>query len=121
MTYVDRNGNTAATLPSNVALYQPSSAPGADFMAGSNIAGWQCLGFQITSPIYFQYSYQVGAGYVSQGLPGAATPAGPEAFEAAARGDLDADGIISTLARTGEVRNGQLVMNTQLYMNNEGE
>lgn len=101
--------------------YQPSTAAGVDFMAGSHVAGWQCLGFQITEPIHFQYSYQVGGDYVSQNLPDAALPVGAQAFEAAAVGDLDGDGTVSTLARTGEMRNGELVLSTQIYLHNEGE
>ncbi|MCC6555204.1 MAG: type II secretion system protein [Polyangiaceae bacterium] len=118
--------SAAAPVPANFAQvqgrkYQPTTAPGTDFMAGSAIAGWQCLGFSITNPIYFQYSYQVGGGYVSQGAVGAPIPAGLEAFEAAARGDLDGDGTASVFARTGEVRNGQLVLATQIFIDNELE
>jgi len=101
--------------------YQPSTAPGTDFMHGSAIASWQCLGFSITQPIYFQYHYQVGGGYLSQAVPGAPVPSGAEAFEAAARGDLDGDGAPSLFARTGEVRNGQLVLSTQIFLDDELE
>ncbi|MGK3984040.1 prepilin-type N-terminal cleavage/methylation domain-containing protein [Sorangium sp. So ce136] len=101
--------------------YQPSAAPGADFMSGSTLAGWQCLGFATVSPIYFQYSYQVGSGYLSQNLnlPGAPVPSGLEGFEAAAHGDLDGDGLTCTLVRTGEVRDGEIVTSTVLYTNND--
>jgi len=101
--------------------YQPDMTPGADFMTGTNVAGWQCLGFSIAQPIAFQYHYNVGGGYLSSGLPGAAVPAGAEAFEAAARGDLDGDGNASVVARTGEVRGGELVVSTELFMHNETE
>lgn len=112
--------DSASPVPSNFALvqgtkYQPSTAPGVDFMTGTPLEGWQCLGFSIGNPIYFQYSYQVGGGYVSEGLPGAPIPSGAEAFEVAARGDLDGDGRPSTLARTGEVRGGEIVTSTQIY------
>ncbi|XYH92361.1 type IV pilin protein [Sorangium sp. So ce1128] len=99
--------------------YQPSAAPGADFMSGSTIAGWQCLGFTTISPIYFQYSYRVGGSYLSQGLPGAPIPSGSEAFEAGARGDLDGDGLTCTLVRTGEVRNGEIVTSTVIFTDND--
>lgn len=117
---------SAAPVPANFTMvqgtkYQPSTAAGADFMGGTPIAGWQCLSFSITTPIYFQYSYMVGGGYVSSGIPGAPIPVGIEAFEAAARGDLDADNVTSTFARTGEVRNGQLVLSTQVFLNDEME
>lgn len=101
--------------------YQPSTAPGDDFMSGSPIAGWQCLGFSITTPIHFQYHYQVGGGYLSQGLTGAPVLAGPKSFEAAARGDLDGDGATSLFTRSGKVLNEQMVLSTQLFMDNEFE
>ncbi|WP_437292110.1 type IV pilin protein [Sorangium sp. So ce406] len=115
---------SAAPVPFNFAdvqgrKYQPSGALGADFMSGSTLAGWQCLGFATVAPIYFQYSYQVGSGYLSQGLPGAPIPSGPEGFEAGARGDLDGDGLTCTLVRTGEVRNGEIVTSTVIFTNND--
>ncbi|WP_437787124.1 type IV pilin protein [Sorangium sp. So ce1097] len=118
--------DSAVPVPSNFASvqgtkYQPSEAPGVDFMSGSHVEGWQCLGFATVAPIYFQYSYQVGSGYISQGLPGASIPSGPEGFEAGARGDLDGDGLTCTLVRTGEVRNGEIVTSTVIYTNNDPE
>ncbi len=101
--------------------YQPSAASGVDFMTGTALLGWQCLGFSIAAPIYFQYSYQVGGGYVSQLLPGAPIPSGTEAFEAAARGDLDGDDRACTIVRTGEVRDGEIALSTVLYTNDEPE
>jgi type IV pilus assembly protein PilA len=101
--------------------YQPTTLSGTDFRSGSPVAGWQCLSFAITNPIYFQYHYQVGGGYLSQGVAGAPVPAGTEAFEAAARGDLDGDGNGSLFARTGEVRNGQLVLSTHVLAHDELE
>lgn len=117
--------DSAAPVPFNFASvqgtkYQPSAAPGVDFMSGSPLAGWQCLGFETVAPIYFQYSYQVGDGYISEGLPGAPIP-GPVGFEAGARGDLDGDGLTCTLVRTGEVRNGEIVTSTVIYTNNDPE
>ncbi|WP_437651176.1 type IV pilin protein [Sorangium sp. So ce362] len=99
--------------------YQPGAAPGADFATGSSIAGWQCLGFSISQPIYFQYSYQVGGNYVSQLMPGAPIPSGAEAFEIAALGDLDGDGLTCAIVRTGEVRNDEIAMSPVLFTNND--
>ncbi|WP_438002618.1 type II secretion system protein [Sorangium sp. So ce321] len=116
--------DSAMPVPFNFAdvqgtKYQPSAAPGADFMSGSTLAGWQCLGFTTISPIYFQYSYRVGGGYVSQNLLGAPIPSGSEAFEAGARGDLDGDGLTCTLVRTGEVRDGEIVTSTVVFTDND--
>jgi type IV pilus assembly protein PilA len=118
--------DAATPVPSNPALvrgtkYQPSAASGVDFMSGTPLAGWQCLNFSISTPVYFQYSYQVGGSYLSQGLPGAPIPSGAEAFEAGASGDLDGDGLMSTMVRTGEVRAGELVTSTQIYTHTELE
>ncbi|WP_437948857.1 type II secretion system protein [Sorangium sp. So ce296] len=98
--------------------YQPSAAPGVDFMSGSTTEGWQCLGFTISQPIYFQYSYQVGGGYLSEGMTDAPL-LGTEAFEAGARADLDGDGRPCTLVRTGEVRDGEIVTSTVIFTNND--
>ncbi|WP_438037093.1 type IV pilin protein [Sorangium sp. So ce204] len=100
--------------------YQPSNALGADFNSGSTLAGWQCLGFSINHPIYFQYSYQVGDDYISQGLPGAPLP-GPDGFEAGAIGDLDGDAQRCTIVRTGAVRDGHIATNSAIYVNNDPE
>ncbi|KYF68893.1 pilin [Sorangium cellulosum] len=102
------------------AKYQPSNAPGADFNSGSTLSGWQCLGFSISQPIYFQYSYQVGDSYISEGLPGAPLP-GSNGFEVGAVGDLDGDGLTCTLVRSGEVRDGEVALSTLLYTNNDPE
>ncbi|WP_437979030.1 prepilin-type N-terminal cleavage/methylation domain-containing protein [Sorangium sp. So ce295] len=96
--------------------YQPRAAPGVDFNSGSTLAGWQCLGFAISQPIYFQYSYQVGGDYVSQGLADAPLPAG-DGFEVGAVGDLKGDGQRYTIVRTGEVRDGEIATSTAIYTN----
>ena len=57
---------------------------------GSKTVGWKCLNFSITGPQYFQYDY---------------TATGPEGnFSAIARGDLDADGDLSTFRLEGGVK-----------------
>jgi type IV pilus assembly protein PilA len=100
-------------IPAGV-KYQPSSAPGVDFNAGNAGTGWPCLKFSITQPIYYQYSYVTGVGTGKSG----ATPAG---FEASARGDLDGNGATSLFARGADVRNGQVVVSDQIYIENEFE
>ncbi|WP_437283137.1 prepilin-type N-terminal cleavage/methylation domain-containing protein [Sorangium sp. So ce375] len=99
--------------------YQPSMDPGVDFMSGTELVGWQCLGFAIDQPIYFQYSYQAGSGYVGLSIPGAPVPGGSGGFEAAARGDLDGDDLTCAILRSGEVRDGELVTTSAIFTNNE--
>ena len=86
----------------------------------ASITGWKCLKFSVTDPIYYQYHYNAGSGYKSAGLPGAPDP-GATGFEAAAQGDINSNGVLSTFARGGTVLNGQLKMATQIYVNEEFE
>ncbi|WP_437651174.1 type IV pilin protein [Sorangium sp. So ce362] len=122
-------------VPSDPALvqgrkYQPATAEGSDFETGTATDGWKCLKFSISQPIYYQYHYNAGAGYLSAGQPGAPTissgvdPAnGPNGFEAAAQGDLDGDTTVSTFARAGNVNHTtrQLIVSTQVHIDNEYE
>jgi type IV pilus assembly protein PilA len=104
---------SASPVPPKVpaaAKYQP----GTDFEAGSATAGWPCLKFSMTSPMYYQYSYVTGAGTGKSG----ATASG---FEVSARGDLDGNGVSSLFARGADVRNGEVVLSTQIYIENEFE
>jgi type IV pilus assembly protein PilA len=61
-------------------------------------AGFACLGFEMTSPQYFQYEY-IG------------TPTG---FTARAHGDLNGDGVFSTYEIRGQVMNGKLVLSPSI-------
>lgn len=76
---------------------------------------------EVESPIYFQYRYTRGAGYVgpSRGLPNP----GPDGFEVAAIGDLDGDGRTSIFTRFGTVdrERGELKLSTQFYCEDPGE
>jgi type IV pilus assembly protein PilA len=111
---------SAITVPSRVpsgTKYQPSSSAGADFDTGSTTAGWRCLKFSMTQPIYYQYHYHQGSGYVA---PAAGSP-GPNGFEAAAQGDINGDGVKSTFARIGQVVSGSVVVSTSIYVDNEFE
>lgn len=67
-------------------------------------------------PVHYQYHYQQGSGWI---VPSHAP--GPGGFEAAARGDLDGNGLMSTFARTGTVISGQVKLATSLYIDNEFE
>jgi type IV pilus assembly protein PilA len=106
-----------AAVPKGV-KYQPSLAEGADFNTGDEHAGWKCLRFSMTQPMYYQYQYHAGGGY----LTSAAASLGQKGFEASATGDLNGDGVESHFARTGMVdASGQLVVSTQIYIDNEFE
>lgn len=107
-----------ATIPPGV-KYQPSNAVGSDFHTGSSIDGWMCLGYNMSTPMYYQYSYFRGGNYVSPPVGG--PDPGAEGFEAAARGDLDGNGTNSTIARTGIIINKRLRVSTQLFVDKEHE
>ncbi len=99
-----------AKVPSAV-KYTPGSG---DFQTGGEDAGWMCLRFALDQPFYYQYSYVTGAGSGKSG----ATASG---FEASARGDLDGNGVTSFFARGADVRNGAVVVSTELHVENEFE
>lgn len=109
---------SAVPVPSRVpsgVKYQPA-ASGADFDTGDAETGWKCLRFSITQPIYYQYHYQQGSGYV---VP--STDPGPDGFEAAAVGDLDGDGETSIFSVTGRVTGGAVVQSPTIHIENEVE
>ncbi|WP_437675882.1 fimbiral protein pilA [Sorangium sp. So ce131] len=114
--------SSAEPVPANIQdvagrKYQPRSTPGVDFDTGTATSGWRCLKFSITQPTYYQYHYNAGSGYIA-----AASAPGPRGFEAAARGDLDGDAVLSTFSRTGVVNaQGQLVIADQITIENERE
>ena len=96
--------------------YQPNTKDGVDFEAGDMLSGWKCLKFSLTQPIYYQYSYL-------KNKKVSAAPATGVYFEAAAIGDIDADAVYSSFARTGTVNTstGNLILATQVYIENEFE
>jgi type IV pilus assembly protein PilA len=100
--------------------YQPNTAEGNDFELGDAVTGWKCLKFSMSQPIYYQYNYNAGAGYVATNNPAVPNANG---FEAAAIGDLDGDTANSIFARTGQINTAtaQLVVSTQVYIENEYE
>jgi type IV pilus assembly protein PilA len=102
-----------ATVPSGT-KYMPVT--GADFDTGDTENGWKCLKFSMTMPIYYQYHYNRGAGYLAP-----AVSPGPNGFEAAARGDLDGDGVTSLFAITGTESSGTLTVSTAIHIDNEFE
>jgi type IV pilus assembly protein PilA len=117
-------GSSAATVPANVAdiagkKYQPNSAAGQDYNAGSATVGWPCLKFTMSSPQYYKYGYQKAANLA---INNPAKSTAPESFEASAQGDLDGDGAtFSWFARTGEVNltTKTIKLASQVYVENE--
>jgi type IV pilus assembly protein PilA len=99
-----------AAVPKGV-KYMPSSA---DFSTGDAHTGWTCLKFSMNSPSYYQYMYEKGAGSGKSG-------ASATGFEASARGDLDGNGVTSFFARSGDVKNGSVMLTTEIYIENEFE
>jgi len=102
------------TTPPPRKKYQPSTADGQDFNTGDQVTGWKCLKVTMTEPTYFSYYYVTGAG---SGLSGA-TATG---FEASAQGDLDGNGKHSLFARGASVRNGEVVVSSEIFIQNEYE
>jgi type IV pilus assembly protein PilA len=114
--------NSANTVPATIPpgnKYQPSNVAGSDFHTGSSFDGWICLGYSMSTPIYYQYSYVKNGTYVSPPLGG--PDPGPEGFEAAGQGDLDGDGTFSTFARTGTIVGKRLRVSTQIFVHEEFE
>lgn len=113
---------TAVPVPDTVptgAKYQPSGRPGEDFRSGDPRNGWQCLRFTVDQPILYQYSYAKGASPVAPDNP-AACSSGP-CYEAAARGDTNADGVMAKFAQTGHVHpsGNAIQLATYLYLENQ--
>jgi type IV pilus assembly protein PilA len=111
--YCGSSTATPTTVPANK-KYQPSTVDGADFNSGSPTAGWKCLRFGMTEATYYAYNYVTGAG---SGLSGA-TATG---FEASAAGDLNGNGVTSLFARGADLRNGHVVLSTEMFIQNEFE
>lgn len=105
-----------AGAPPQGIKYQPSTVAGADYDTGDPLNGWRCLKFTMTQPHYYQYQYTKGANWAGS----VAVPA--TGFEVGAKGDLDADGAVyGQFSRAGDVRNGEVVVATQVEVQNEYE
>lgn len=99
--------------------YQPNTALGQDFQAGTHLIGWKCLNFAKSESMYYRYTYIANGAYLSPAI-GGPDPAG-NGFEAAAQGDTNGDGELSTFARVGKLETDHLRLSTQIYVNNEAE
>ncbi|HEY4119702.1 MAG TPA: hypothetical protein VGM56_17665 [Byssovorax sp.] len=97
--------------------YTPSTAPGVDYDTGTPAGGWRCLKFAMTQPSYYQYHYVAGGPWVTKN----GDAAGPNGFEAAAKGDIDGNGTPSFFSRTGKVEGAEVKLETNLYVENELE
>lgn len=113
-------GRAANRLCSS-AVSTPVAVPSAaktlpNFETGSETAGWRCLKFAISTPVYYQYAYHHGSGYLTT-----AVPPGRAGFEAAAVGDLNGDGVHSKFALSGAVSGDRLTVSTTMFIENEFE
>jgi len=101
--------------------YVPNNIPNNDFNAGTASVGWKCLRFDMNDPIYYSYHYQKDGAYYGPGVGAAAI--GNNGFEAAGRGDLDADGVTSVFTLSGQVEpaTGTLNRSTQIFIFEEFE
>ncbi|MEJ7735515.1 MAG: prepilin-type N-terminal cleavage/methylation domain-containing protein [Polyangiaceae bacterium] len=99
--------------------YQPTNVSGLDFGIGNASTGWQCLAFSITTPIYYQYDYNQGSGYVS--IARGAPDPGANGFEAVAIGDLDGDTQEAMFARNGMVNGRSIRLTTRIFTVDEFE
>jgi len=97
-------GTAAAKIPKVKASiagrkYQSTAA---EWNAGDESTGWQCLRFSMSEPQYFMYGYTA--------TPSPSTGANGNKFAATAQGDLDADGTLSTFTMDGEIRDATVVV-----------
>lgn len=97
----------------------PDPTDGKDFRTGSDTAGWKCLKFEMTSPLYYQYDYRQGGGYKCVARGG--VDPGPNGFEASAEGDLDGDGKTSLFCITGQVKDGRVIVSPTIFTADENE
>jgi len=94
-----------AAIPSGV-KYQSSTVNGSDF----HQATWQCLGFSMDAPQYYQYEY-VAAG----------TAPSQTGFTTFARGNLNGDAVTSEFSRIALIRNNEIVLGPSIIEVNPDE
>jgi type IV pilus assembly protein PilA len=128
----DLCGGASLAVPSAIASvkgtkYQPRTASGFDYEAGTGSEGWKCLRFSNSSPQYFQYGYRAQrlASGVTGAIPAGNLPdiSGAGTFVAWANGDLDGDGNLSGFGFRGQVNSTtrSLITATQLQVLDEFE
>jgi type IV pilus assembly protein PilA len=106
-------GSAALTIPTDLTSvagkkYQSAQA---DWDAGSQLVGWQCLKFSMAEPQYYMY------GYTATGTLGAEN----DIFTATASGDLDGDNTPSVFTLTGSIRSHQVVVSPTIAEANAEE
>jgi len=112
--------------------FQPITAAAAvnSFEQGDTTSGWKCLKFDISSPIYFSYTYlsnpRAAVSLNTAPIDGVAAAApGTEAnyFIAVANGDLDGDLVLSRFEQIGEINTATqaLKLGTEVKVTEEYE
>ncbi|MBN2193953.1 MAG: prepilin-type N-terminal cleavage/methylation domain-containing protein [Polyangiaceae bacterium] len=100
-------GTTTVIPTSNqIAGKKYQSSPTDWTTVGDKDTGFQCLGFMMNDPQYYQYGYTSTCATVS------ACGAADAAFTTLARGDLDGDATLSTFNMLGQIQaatSGELV------------
>jgi type IV pilus assembly protein PilA len=106
---------SASPVPAVVPHGQKYQSGPGDYDTGSESAGWTCLRFSMSAPQYYQNNYNQGGGYLGAGPSG-------DGYEAAARGDLDADNQTSLFAITASLApDGSLDVEHQIHIEAEFE
>jgi type IV pilus assembly protein PilA len=86
---------------------QPSDwGAGGTEAVGANAYHWQCLGFYVESPQYYEYTY-VATQLTSDGAT----------YTATARGDLNGDTVLSTFQIYGSVQKSTLASSPTIFEN----
>jgi len=96
--------SAAATVPAgkaSIAAKKYQSSP-AEWAAGDQFTGWQCLKFSMQDPQYYMY------GYTSTVTSATSTPSTNDKFTCSAQGDLNGDGVLSSFTILGSLQAGSV-------------
>ncbi len=112
------------TAPVTNRKYQPNTNPTTgDWVEATSMTGWTCLKFNISQPIAYQYGY--GQGAAPAGMSGGYTygegSGAPTGFEVVAVGDTDGNTVFAHFVRGATLRNGEVILATELFIRNETE
>jgi hypothetical protein len=95
--------SAAAAVPTFVPAAQKYQSAAADWNAGANDTGRQCLKFSLEEPQYYQYWYSSGDVSASTGN-----------FNATANGDLNGNSILSTFTVSGLAFSGAIAISPNI-------